>query len=373
MSILWRLLAPKPLKKARRATSKALHPVRTTRRAVTPKTVKKVARAAHPLDWAELKAEDAIVSALRGGGQRRRGSGGSSPAVRSCGWCGSSFTPTSGGQRYCGLGRRDAQRQARKSGGSANPTSAQDNGPESVGNTDLYSQHQPRAWLPLPWWGTIGRSHMTRSGGLEYDFIPDDGGPPLSLSWGPGQLPECAAHVVDGARGALSSSSQLDVQIPIAEMDKFLAIVCWANSLPIDKRIDVHGRAPDDDMGAATFGYLIDSQWRLVPAAPGVTNGRQAVAQAELVSRLNACDAGQVRRAAAVAPGDVEVQCRVADADMADGRPVDAFDLLLDVMRRTSGTNIDQARRHLIALFDVLPPGDRRVAQARSTLASLLS
>ena len=33
---------------------------------------------------------------------------------------------------------------------------------------------------------------------------------------------------------------------------------------------------------------------------------------------------------------------------------------------------LDQARRHLIALFDIFPPGDPRVAKARSTLSTLL-
>lgn len=66
MGLLWRLLAPKPLKKARRTVRKATRPVRTATRAITPRPVKKLQRAAHPLDLAELKIEDAAVRALRG-------------------------------------------------------------------------------------------------------------------------------------------------------------------------------------------------------------------------------------------------------------------------------------------------------------------
>lgn len=40
MGLLWRLFAPKPLKKARRTVSKAAHPARTATRAVTPKPVR---------------------------------------------------------------------------------------------------------------------------------------------------------------------------------------------------------------------------------------------------------------------------------------------------------------------------------------------
>ena len=59
MGLLWRLFAPKPLKKARRTVRKTAHPVRTATRAVTPKPVKQLQRAAHPVSLAELKIEDA--------------------------------------------------------------------------------------------------------------------------------------------------------------------------------------------------------------------------------------------------------------------------------------------------------------------------
>jgi hypothetical protein len=71
MGLLWRLFAPKPLKKARRTVRKATHPVHTAVRAATPKSVKRLERAAHPLSLAELKTEDAVVKALRGKRKQR--------------------------------------------------------------------------------------------------------------------------------------------------------------------------------------------------------------------------------------------------------------------------------------------------------------
>jgi hypothetical protein len=72
MGMLWRLFAPKPLKKARRTVRKAAHPVHTVTRAVTPKPVKQLQRAAHPASLAELKFEDAAVNALRGKHRQRQ-------------------------------------------------------------------------------------------------------------------------------------------------------------------------------------------------------------------------------------------------------------------------------------------------------------
>ena len=66
MGLLWRLFAPKPLKKARRTVRKATHPVHTATRAVTPRPAKQLQRAAHPVSLAELKLEDAAANALRG-------------------------------------------------------------------------------------------------------------------------------------------------------------------------------------------------------------------------------------------------------------------------------------------------------------------
>jgi hypothetical protein len=74
MGILWRLLAPKPLKKARRSVRKVAHPVRTASWALSPKAVKQLRRGAfrvaHPLEAAEFAAENVIVNAAR---DRKRG------------------------------------------------------------------------------------------------------------------------------------------------------------------------------------------------------------------------------------------------------------------------------------------------------------
>jgi hypothetical protein len=74
MGILWRLLAPKPLKKARRSVRKAAHPVRTASWALSPKPVKQIRRGAfkvgHPLEAAEFAVENQIVGAVRGGKRR---------------------------------------------------------------------------------------------------------------------------------------------------------------------------------------------------------------------------------------------------------------------------------------------------------------
>jgi hypothetical protein len=68
MGVLWKLLAPKELKSARRTVHKVAHPVS----AVTPSSVKQARRAVgmvtHPIETAENAVENAVVRAVRGSG-----------------------------------------------------------------------------------------------------------------------------------------------------------------------------------------------------------------------------------------------------------------------------------------------------------------
>src|SRR6266704_7229256 len=105
------------------------------------------------------------------------------------------------------------------------------------------------------------------------------------------------------------------------------------------------------------------------PADPVAKTG---LAQVNLIRRVSAYDQAKARRDAAEHPGDVEAQARVADIDIATGRIEEAFNRLLGVVRRTSGEERDQARVHLVGLFELLPPNDPQVKKARSALSALL-
>ena len=105
------------------------------------------------------------------------------------------------------------------------------------------------------------------------------------------------------------------------------------------------------------------------PADPVAKTG---LAQVNLIRRVGSYDQAKARRDAAEHPGDVAAQIQVADIDLASGRIEEAFDRLLGVVRRTSGEEREQARAHLVSLFEVLPPRDPRLSKARSTLSALL-
>ena len=107
-------------------------------------------------------------------------------------------------------------------------------------------------------------------------------------------------------------------------------------------------------------------------ASPADPVAKTGLAQVNLIRRVTSYDQAKARRDAAEHPGDVEAQARVADIDIASGRIEEAFNRLLGVVRRTSGEERDQARVHLVGLFELLPPNDPQVKKARSTLSALL-
>jgi len=95
------------------------------------------------------------------------------------------------------------------------------------------------------------------------------------------------------------------------------------------------------------------------------------LAQVELFRRVSSYDADKVGRAAQENPDDPAAQAKAADLDLVSGQVDASFDRLLSVVQRTAGAERDEARRHLIGLFDVMPR-DPRVGKARGRLSSLL-
>ncbi|MFI0404693.1 tetratricopeptide repeat protein [Actinomadura sp. 3N508] len=112
---------------------------------------------------------------------------------------------------------------------------------------------------------------------------------------------------------------------------------------------------------------------RILAADPRDAQAKQGLAAVEVSIRVRSLDdAERVLREAAEKPGDVQTQIGAADVEMVSGRPEQAFERLVTAVRTSAGDDRDAARKHLLALFEVLPPDDPRVAKARRSLQSAL-
>ncbi len=121
------------------------------------------------------------------------------------------------------------------------------------------------------------------------------------------------------------------------------------------------------DLGGARRAYE-----NVLSDRPGDPEATAGLARIDLLIRVRELDGTSARQKAAVDPSNVTAQCEVADLDVAGGHVEDAFQRLIDTVKRTSGDDRDAARRHLLSLFDVVGATDPRVTKARSALASAL-
>ncbi len=121
----------------------------------------------------------------------------------------------------------------------------------------------------------------------------------------------------------------------------------------------------DVDAAAAAFEKVLAS-------SPGDPVAMMGLGQVNLVRRVQKYDQASARRDAAARPDDAEAQIKVADIELYTGQIEASFDRLLGTIRRTSGDEREKARKHLVSLFEILPPNDPRVKQARNKLSSLL-
>ena len=121
------------------------------------------------------------------------------------------------------------------------------------------------------------------------------------------------------------------------------------------------------DIDAAVAEYQ-----RLVDANPADAEAAAGLAMAQVLQRTAGVDLNEARAAAAANPGDVAAQTLVADLDLLGGHVDDAFNRLIDLVRRTTDADRDAARTHLIGLFGAVGNADERVQRARRDLASAL-
>jgi putative thioredoxin len=131
--------------------------------------------------------------------------------------------------------------------------------------------------------------------------------------------------------------------------------------LEADERMD----AADYDGAEALFREVLAE----VPGDPVAMSG---LAQTQLLRRTEGLDPAETVAAADAAPGDVAAQTRAADLELLDGRAGAAFARLVETVRRTSGSDRDTARQHLLGLFEIAAPDDPAVAKARRDLSAAL-
>jgi putative thioredoxin len=130
--------------------------------------------------------------------------------------------------------------------------------------------------------------------------------------------------------------------------------------------------AAQDALGEGDIDRAVAEYQKLVTANPADVEAAAGLAMAKVLQRTQGVDLNAARAEGAAKPDDVDAQTMVADLDMLGGHVEDAFNRLVNHVRRTSGDERNVAREHLLGLFAAVGNDDPRVLKGRRDLMSAL-
>ncbi|MDN5853043.1 MAG: tetratricopeptide repeat protein [Actinomycetia bacterium] len=128
----------------------------------------------------------------------------------------------------------------------------------------------------------------------------------------------------------------------------------------------------DEAFGSGDLDGAIAAYENLVSQNPADIEAAERLAGVRLMQRTTGADLDATRELAANNPDDIEAQLLVADFDISGGHVDDAFDRLIDLVRRMAGDDRERIRLRLIDLFTIVGNEDPRVGRARRDLAAAL-
>jgi len=130
--------------------------------------------------------------------------------------------------------------------------------------------------------------------------------------------------------------------------------------------------AADAALASGDVDAAVAEYEKLLNQEPGDTEIAERLAGVRLLGRTREADLNAARAAAADDPDDIDAQLLVADLDVNGGHVQDAFDRLIELVKRLDGDERDRVRERLLDLFTVVGASDPRVATARRALATAL-
>ena len=136
--------------------------------------------------------------------------------------------------------------------------------------------------------------------------------------------------------------------------------------------VDPRYVAAEDALAANDFDGAVAEYQKLIAANPADAEAAAGLAMAKVLQRTAGVDDAAARAAADAAPDDVEAQTLVADLDLLVGQVDEAFNRLVELVRRTTDADRTASREHLLGLFAAVGNDDPRVLKGRQGLANAL-
>jgi putative thioredoxin len=160
--------------------------------------------------------------------------------------------------------------------------------------------------------------------------------------------------------------------IPEAQLRQWIGAVLKAAGVAAQPPEDPAMVAADAALAAGDYDAAEQAYKKILADRPADAAAAAGLAQVELLRRVKGVDQAQALKAAAEAPDDIDAQLLAADIEVLSGRAEDAYNRLIELVRRVSGDDREKVRAHLVSLFSIAAPDDPVVAKARRALASAL-
>lgn len=189
------------------------------------------------------------------------------------------------------------------------------------------------------------------------------GGRPLQLF--SGMMPEAELRTVLDQVLALAAQNGVTGTLPVDGE-------AGDPAEPVEEPLPPLHQEAYDAITAGDFAAAIKAYETAIAQNPRDQLAVAGLAQVSLLARLEGLNAGEVRAAAAAAPGDLEAQLAVADLDVSGGHLEDAFARLLDLFPTQDAAGKNAVRARLLEYFEIAGADDPRVIVARRHLTGLL-
>ena len=138
--------------------------------------------------------------------------------------------------------------------------------------------------------------------------------------------------------------------------------------------VDVNGG--ECEVAAGSLGNIDQAEAFLNAAPPAIAKAKEldaARAQIELAKQAaNAGPEAELRAAVASDPANLQARFDLAAALLAEGKPQEAVDELLEIFRRDREWNDGAAKTQLFTIFDALKSQDPIVLNGRRRLSSMI-
>jgi putative thioredoxin len=160
--------------------------------------------------------------------------------------------------------------------------------------------------------------------------------------------------------------------LPEAQVRQFLDAVLQSAGMEVTIAEDPRLAEADEALITGDLETAERAYQKILSESPADAAAEAGLAQVALARRVQGVDPAAALAAARGAPDRLETQLLAADVEVLTGHAEQAYQRLVELVRRSAPEDRERVRQHLVSLFAVAGPDDPVVASARRALASAL-